>query len=102
MAVSKRAVVLRLAELERYPTLKARYEITLPFNNVKDAFQDDVRCNCPGYDGGWEYKLACDGSCDDSISFAKRKAEAIKQTGKRWVVSIPFPYVIERLLAGFV
>ena len=90
MAASKRAVVLRLAELERYPTLKARYEIMLPFPHILFGFfQDNVICNCPKYrPNGWQ-NFSCQGSCDLYISFVKRKAKAIEQTEKRWIVSIP-------------
>lgn len=92
MAGSKRAVVLRLAELEKYPTLRARYEITLPFNNVKNPSEKILVCNCPTT--AYSSKFGCQG-CERSIPFAKLKAKAVKQTEKRWIVSVPFESFLE-------
>ena len=98
MAAPKRAVVLRLAELERYPTTRARYEATLPFEVGGFNFQDS-RCDCPHPRPDGRRNYNCQGTCDASISFAKLMEKAIRQTEKRWVVSIAPPSIQEYFLA---
>lgn len=95
---SKRPVVLSLGELQRYPTIRSRYEITVPFNVRDYTFQNPLRCNCPAQRPDGMYNFACQG-CDVSFSFAKLKAKAVEQTEKRWVVSSLLLSILEHLLA---
>ena len=104
---SKRPVVLSLGELERYPTVYDRYEMTLPFyNKVLRPWDNPLQCSCRRTNNGWDspryswglpnwFELKCEG-CDTSISFAKVKAMAVRQTEKRWNVSAHISITCER------
>ena len=74
--IAKRPVVFTWAELQKYPTLEARYAETLPFNDL------DRLGACYWHED--ERKR----HCKYCIDFFDKKAKLIKRTGKRWAVSI--------------
>ena len=72
--VKKRPVILRLAELQNYPTLEDRYAATLPFKGGA------ANCGCL-----WDSSefMNCCGITPSSV-----RAKCIKRTAERWAVSI--------------
>ena len=91
---SKRPVVLSLGELERYPTVYDRYEMTLPFyTKIRNPWDNPLQCSCPTIGNGCNARCASDGTC---FAFAKVKAMAIRQTEKRWNVSAHISITCER------
>ena len=87
----KRPVVLRLAELQKYPTLDDRYAATLPFKWKRFG------CSC----SNWAPKFKdCCGSTPP-LWFSSLRAKCIKRTRERWAVSIPSePYNFATCLQG--
>ncbi|KAM0804818.1 hypothetical protein BDR22DRAFT_817885 [Usnea florida] len=69
LVIKKRPVVLRLAELQDYPTLDDRYAATLPFKGGA------AKCDCLSM---WEPRKC---SCIPTPSV---RAKCIKRTGERW------------------
>ena len=70
--IKKRPVILRLAELKRYPTLDDRYAATLPFK------AGPANCGC-----FWDLEI-CQSWCDSPPSVVEK---CIRRTGERWAVS---------------
>lgn len=70
--------VVLSADLQKDPTLDEKYAMTVPFS------RDSARCECP-QKTRWEEPLGCKG-CAPAKELSKLKAEAIKQTQKRWDV----------------
>ena len=79
--IKKRPVVLRLAELQKYPTLNDRYAATLPFKYRS--------FNCYESAAPWCRRFKdCSGSTPP-LWFSNLRAKCIKRTGERWTVGAP-------------
>lgn len=79
-SITKRPVVFTWAELQKYPTLEARYAETVPFRD-RPVHPCDDWCYPPIH-------RKCNCQCNDCNRFMENLAKCIKRTGERWAVSI--------------
>lgn len=78
-SIPKRPVVFTWAEIQKYPTLEARYTETLPF---KHHHNWDT-CWC-----GSSELCSCECGCNSCVQRMEQLVKCIKRTGERWAVSI--------------
>lgn len=74
LSVIKRPMVFTWAEIQKYPTLEARFAETLPFGFDSDRAKS-CKCGLAWYPP------------ELSVEVTKLKKKCIKRTGERWAVS---------------